>query len=262
VGVDEIRLIPARDADFAVRVRPLTSIGALVAYPHGSGGILLCQLRFAEDDDQPTVERKRRILKGLLENLGAELGDPGSGMSAPVVAATGVGEPLDLGAGDQRAPRWLGDERHSFSYPAGEVSLRGLRFRLAAPLRVGETRAIAVGRAADSLVFLHAAAVPDGDDGRLLARYRVVYADGRTVEVPVVAGRDIADCRQRSARPLARASLAWLGAPDADALAVVYARQWDNPTPAVTITRIELVGDDPASVVALLAATVLPPHAR
>jgi hypothetical protein len=258
VGVDEIRLIAARDADFRQRVHPLTSIGAIVAYPRGAGGVLLCQLHFDENDDQQTAERKQRVLHGLLGNLGVAFGMPGSGMSAPV-AAEAIGDPIELVGAAPLGADWLGDAAHSFAIAIGEHGLCGLRFRVGGALRAGDPRSIAVGRKAAALAFLHAAAVPGGFDGRRIARYRVAYADGRVVDVPVVDGLDVADALQRSPRALQRAQLAWIGAGGRKDLAVAYARQWDNPTPEVAIDRVELVGESPDATLALLGLTVVPP---
>jgi hypothetical protein len=256
-GVDEIRLIPQRDEAFARRVQPLTSIGALVSYPRGTGGILLCQLRFADEEDPRTAQRKQRVLKTLLRNLGAEFHRPTTTMRPPV-SPTAIGEPIAIAGATPFSGAWLGDATHSFAFAQGDVALRGMRFQVTGAMRAGEPTTITVGKRASALVFLHAASVPREFERLRIGRYRIGYADGRVVDVPVVAGVDVADDRQATPRLLPRAQLAWIGDRTDAGFAVAYARQWDNPTPEVAIERIEAVSEVPDATLALLAVTALP----
>lgn len=106
LGVDNLWIRVERSADFRQKVKPLASIGVLVKYPRGKGGILLNQLRVSDPEtiDQRVSEagdkaveaakedkekaraaaekkmsdhlrrqslQKQKLLKKLLQNLGA-----------------------------------------------------------------------------------------------------------------------------------------------------------------------------------------------
>jgi autotransporter-associated beta strand protein len=73
-GIRNLRLKIRRSADFQARVRPLASIGVLVAYirNHGPGGIVLNEMNVAAVEEIPANGvRRRTILNALLRNLGA-----------------------------------------------------------------------------------------------------------------------------------------------------------------------------------------------
>lgn len=271
VGIDDLRLIAARDETWQARVQPLTSIGVLVAYPRGAGGVLLCQLAFTDNPQPQTAQRRQRLLKGLLTACGAIVDRPApppptakpTPMTAPTPTAS-QGDPLPLGAAaDQPLAEaaWLGDR--SFAVPAGEITVGGIRFRTGdAPTAViagpgAPAAVVPVGRAVGSLHLLHALG---GAATGTVGAYTVIYADGRRVDIPVVAGADVADARQGDPLGTSRAQRAWL-ARAGKAFAAPYARQWINPTPSVVVDRLELRAASSAPV-ALLAATTLPPVTR
>jgi len=77
LGVDNIWLYPQRSPDFDQKVRPLMNIGALVEYPHGSGGIVLCNVEFKDSESNPeNVNKKQAIITTILRNLSAPFSRP------------------------------------------------------------------------------------------------------------------------------------------------------------------------------------------
>lgn len=127
------------------------------------------------------------------------------------------------------------------------------------PSGAGQVAGIAVGRQADALLFLHAAAWC-GDDGREVMRYVVRYADGGTAEIPVRAGREIADW-WGTAPVAGEARLAWSNV----ARRSLYAWRWSNPEPARIIAGIDIRGGDGAAtgfVVAITAELAAAPGSR
>jgi hypothetical protein len=276
LGVDEIRLLARRADAFAESFHALTTGGgALVAYPRGDGGILLCQLHYSEREQDPrNLPRKQRVLKALLTNLHAALGEPGS-YTPPPPAADARGVPIDLGAAADRvigSDGWLVDPAHSFHLAGGDHLLCGVRFLIAAPdapkalvLTGGRTSAsFAVGREAPMLCFLQAAVVPPpstppapGAPPRLIAHYQITWEDGRTARVPLEDAHDLADGDQAAARDLDRAQLARLAAGHDGRFVALYIRQWDNPTPQVPVAKVDVALDDPAAAVAVLACTAV-----
>ena len=61
---EDVRVRVRRTADFAARVQPLAGVGGLVKYPRGAGGVLLCQVKAADDP------RKRRLVLDALRSVG------------------------------------------------------------------------------------------------------------------------------------------------------------------------------------------------
>ncbi len=176
-GLDNIRLFAKRPPGFSEKVRPMLNVGGLVHYPRGSGGIILCNLKFTEPDDAPeNPEKKRAILAGVLRNLKA----PFAGGRTIIAGAKLAYEPLDLSkqANQYRTDRgWFGDRAKTFAeLPGGRQILAGVPFvihdfptspvptviMLGGPDVPGglpdAVRSIPVNRKADALFFLQAAA--------------------------------------------------------------------------------------------------------
>jgi hypothetical protein len=71
-GIGNLWIKVKRSPDFYAKVKPLASIGVLVAYPQGSGGIVLNQLAIPDTEAvAANAEKKQTILQVLLANLGA-----------------------------------------------------------------------------------------------------------------------------------------------------------------------------------------------
>jgi hypothetical protein len=86
----------------------------------------------------------------------------------------------------------------------------------------------------------------------------VRYADGQTVEVPIICEMDIDHFAQREPRALPGAQVAWSAKfDDAEEQAVVYAKQWNNPRPDAPISTVDMVygKDKDRGVPVLIAIT-------
>jgi beta-galactosidase len=284
VGIDNLRLFAVRPPTFHQKVRPLDSVGGMVEYPMGKGGIVLCNLKFQEREAVPVnAEKKRRILSTILANLQA----PFAGGSEIIAGAKLEYEPVDISskANQYRNERgWFGDAAETLKdLPSGRNVFAGVPFLVheftTSPVPTvimlggsgvpgnlpDAVEGIPVRRKAAALFFLHAARVdvPIQDWERRerkrpeVFRYIVHYADGSTAAVPIILGEDVDDYRQKEPRPLPGAQIAWTKAyAGTDRSAVIYAKQWNNPKPGVEISSLDLVyGDERRAVPALIAVT-------
>jgi beta-galactosidase len=129
-----------------------------------------------------------------------------------------------------------------------------------------EITGIPIGTKADALFFLHTARLDRRMDDRErdekkqfeLCKYVIHYADGQSVELPIIAEVDVDHFAQREPMAISGAQIAWTGKFEgADESAVVYAKQWNNPRPGVEITSVDLRygKDKDRGVPALLAVT-------
>jgi beta-galactosidase len=85
IGIDNIYLKAQRPADFYTKVKPMLNIGGMMHYPRGSGGIVLANMAFRDNEAVPlNAIKKRNILSSLLRNLKAPFG------GASVVVGTNV----------------------------------------------------------------------------------------------------------------------------------------------------------------------------
>ncbi len=76
IGIDNIYLKVRRPPEFYERVKPMLNIGGMLHYVRGSGGIILCNLKF-QDHEEVAVNavKKRTILATVLGNLKARFGE-------------------------------------------------------------------------------------------------------------------------------------------------------------------------------------------
>ncbi len=178
-------------------------------------------------------------------------------------------------------------------FPAGELARAGVEWRVLGeegrPRCVevaagGAAGPIPAGRKATSLHFLHACRPGNGvqswrraarhsvgtgaprPDYLTVLRYRVLYADGSELTVPVRWGEGIEGIARRTFEPVSRfiadmacARVAWTGALDreADKRPVLYAMEWPNPYPEKEIDRIEVIGGPKDAGEALVFAITL-----
>lgn len=269
VGIDNMWLRVSRAPDFAARVRPLLNIGTIVKYPVGRGGIVLNQLRIAPTESVPVnAQKKRNIISTILRNLGAVYAG-GRTLSLANLRYDPI--PFD----DQcnaylTGDRGWFDQRRDLSHlPVGQVKLAGVNYvirdfrtspvpsciMLAGPGARGqrlprELAGLKVGRKADALFFLHtfnqaAQWQPRGRDEQppVVFEYVVNYADGQSVQVPVVLGRGVAHWTGKDPGGLRDAALAWTArfpGDDSGDMAAVYQMQWNNPRPDVEISAIDI----------------------
>ncbi len=293
IGIDNLWIGVRRPEAFLANVKPLLNIGGLVRYTAGEGMIVLNQLRIGETERNPVnVQKKATIVKTLLANLGADFAGGATlvvGMDidyAPVVWQDGLANAF---LARQESGGWF--DRADFSqFPVGEQTLGQVPYSIpdfrtspvpsaillkgeGSSATVSEVKGIQVGRQADALFFLHTARlgaacrkqIAPGRKGPLpedrhptVFVYRVHYADGRQVEVPVRAGIEIGDWRRGRVETLPRASVAWRAPLEQGDEAGVYAFQWANPRPGTPIASIDLVTSDDGKwgAPALLAITV------
>ncbi|MFZ4507526.1 MAG: sugar-binding domain-containing protein [Fimbriimonas sp.] len=284
VGVDNLRLFADRPANFASQVQPLLNIGALVAYPRGKGGIVLSNILFQERESVPeNALKKTRILASILRNLKAPFAGAASVIAGSALTYTSID--LSKRANQYRDERgWFGDKNFTFKdMPKGRQEFAGVPYLIyefptspvptaimlggpGIPNNLSESvDGITVGVKADALFFLQAFRVDAGlADWEVrekrqyeVAKYVVEYADGQTVEVPLIQGADVANYRQENPSSIPGSQVAWVH-PFAGTkeFGVAYAKQWNNPRQEVVIRQVSLrYGKDRRGVPALLALT-------
>jgi beta-galactosidase len=272
IGVDNVWIKVRRGDDYKSRVVPLLNIGALVRYRMGAGGIILNQVRVQPSEANPVnTEKKQNLVASLLRNLGATF-------AAERLLVPGVHlkyTPIPLG---EKCTQFLTSDKGWLEggldlghFPIGEQKLASVNYlirdfktsplpsciMLAGPGVKGtmprEVTNIPVGHAADVLFFLHTFHKvrdwqPSNDNKvpPVLFKYVVHYADGKTIEVPVVYDRGVGDWIAERPTGYPEAAVAW-AAPftkDGSKQAVVYQMNWTSPRPGVTIKSIDIRYDD------------------
>ena len=168
-----------------------------------------------------------------------------------------------------RVGGWTDQGGNDFRHmPVGKQTLCGVPFRIIDPAQNGgkscivlrghgrdyfpESAKVRVGRRGAVIVFLHTLAW--GDKGPV-AHYLVHYADGKTEDVPIRAGKEI---------------LGWWGASETDEVKIavqsqnlssrlvcLHAWAWQNPRPETAIESIELRSTNSGGVPIIVAATLL-----
>jgi beta-galactosidase len=269
LGIDNINLKVQRSSDWRQTVRPMLNLGAMVQYAKGNGGVVLCNLNFQAAEAVPINQSKKRtILATVLRNLKA----PFSGGRTVIPGARLAFTPLDIHTRattykDERG--WFGDKRRTLkALPAGEHEFAGIKYNIyempTSPVPQVLMLGGSVNTKADALFFLHTARLDRRLDQRErdkkqrfeLCRYVVRYADGQSAEVPVFSEVDIDHYQQKEPRALPGAQLAWSAKFEGSAdSAALYAKQWNNPRPAVEIRSVDLVyGKDKDRGVPVLVA--------
>jgi beta-galactosidase len=284
LGLDNLKLIAKRPADFTARVNAMLSIGGMVEYPRDKGGIILCNLLFKDTEEVPVnATKKRSVLAALLRNLGSPFGG-----GKTVIAGTNLDYspiPIDKQANQFRTDRgWFGDAAFTLAdLPTGEQPLAGVKYDIfdfkTSPVPTCimlsgkalpnnppvEVKGIPVGKKADALFFLQTGRVekhPNKEELKKgkkfeMFRYVVHYADGKEEIIPILSDSDIGDYKTKTPAPLPGAQLAWTKPyAETDFSAAVYSKQWDNPRPDVEISSIDMVyGPEKSGVPVLLAIT-------
>ncbi len=248
-------------------------------------------------------DKKRTITKMLLANLGAVFTGQRSITPGAQLKHEPVALPLDKCTaylGRDKQPSWWEGPTDLGGLPIGEQTFAGVRFNIpkfttspvpTAYMLRGRGRGgsvpqdriegLPIGRTADVVTFLHTHNnTGDLDDhmrrmkerrregqdpGEIPAvlTYRVHYADGSSVEVPVRWGRDIGHWLAAEPSGLANATVAWAGSTGTDGRRpVVWAMQWITSKPAVSITSIDLIAGEErwgsSAMFAITPATVVP----
>ncbi len=103
-----------------------------------------------------------------------------------------------------------------------------------------ELSGIAVGRTARRLHFLHAA-VWSVAEGTLIGRYRLHYADGQQLEIPLRYGEHLRDFTTRGdeQRDLKQAEEVWTQPSGESWSWRLFSFTWDNPRPGAEIARVD-----------------------
>ena len=115
-------------------------------------------------------------------------------------------------------------------------------------------RAIPVGRKAARLYFLHTMGWES--DGRVLT-YRIHYADGSRMEIPVLGKRDIG--AWWGAEPIPNAKIAVEISNGVKDLVNMQCFRWTNPHPEKEIRSLDLLSAQSGAVPAIAAITVEEP---
>lgn len=284
VGIDNIYLKVARPSDYFTKVKPMLNIGAMVEYPQGKGGIILCNIKFRESEENPiNIAKKQTVLATLLRNLHAAFAG-----GKTIIAGAGNLQytPIDISkqANQFRGDRgWFGDNAHTFAdLPIDKQKFAGVSYNVyhmptsivpeaimlngwGIPGKLKESvTGIPVHLKADALFFLHTAHLDWRRNARELAEgkkfemadYIIHYADGQQVTVPIYAEINIDDYHLATPLALPGAQLAWIKTYPDNSFGVAYSMQWNNPRPDVEIDSIDLVyGPTKRGVPALLAVS-------
>jgi len=278
VGIDNVQFLRASAPSKAVF---LDSVGGLVAFPKGKGGVFLNQVKFMENEPRKVnASKKTRLVGTILQNMGV-------GSRASSVAVPGFNvryETIDITdycnhylSDRQGKNGWLGRKGQDLRrLQVGKQHLANVMYHVVdyatapvpdcimlaargAPRGLKkEVTGIKVGKKADTLFFLHATSVtrPISDRERAqmndrrrpfklpeVARYVIHYADGQNTEVPVVLERDVAHWLQDEAAPLPGAAVAWSAPLEGleGKVAVLYSMKITNPRPDAEISSIDIV---------------------
>jgi len=277
-GIDTLRIFVARDETWRATVHPIDNIGGLVRYNVGQGGLVLMNLNFQDEETNPVNKGKKdNIFKTILANLGAvfaEGGRPTAGWHLTYRPISIPQQHFNIHLVRDQEPSWFhqGNRDDLGRIPTGDQVFADVRFTTAdfrtspaaaaislagnagrLPAEVTEVTGIEIGGKADCLFFLHTfnahhdlwnRRLHDGDPRPWpMFKYRVNYADGESVEVPVAWQRDIGHWQMAVPTSYANAALAWIGpAPEGSPLRpVVYAMQWNNPSPGKDIASIDML---------------------
>ncbi len=132
LGKDNIYLKAKRTPEFYTKVKPLLNIGAMMEYPRGSGGIVLCNVKFQDAEAVPeNLVKKRNILTVLLRNLKA----PFAGGKILIAGSANMSYiPIDLSreANAYRTDKgWFGDKNLTFAdLPSGKHAFAGVSYNV------------------------------------------------------------------------------------------------------------------------------------
>lgn len=235
----------------------------------GKGRIVFDSLRLVEA--VPTVaEKARRIGSLLLTNLGVSLVGgctqiPPGDQQAPLVLDSWLTRPLtDETAGDGQGGwtdqgnndmRGLTPGRHVFGDVTFEVTDRCLALKSPAhfPNAPTEAAPLSLNVTCNTLNFLHTAAWTSGS-GAAMARYRVRYADGTELTIPILDGVHVGNW-WKPEEDLPSAQMVWQGANPVHRPVCLYLYTWPNPKPGTPITSLSLEGTGRDPIYLLLAIT-------
>jgi hypothetical protein len=229
----------------------------------GKGRVILDQLNW--DEGMSYMEPKlTRIVACMLGNLGADLRVP-----APAASWTYRPVPLKPNRGLKEWMNWGENDMRRF--PVGAITLLDVPFNLpkngaqVVMLRAEEQmpglpeaiEAIPVNGAADELCFLQACTYGfDFEVGKTVMTYRLNYADGRHVDIPVKYSAQIFDWQRPTGVLFPGVALAWDGGTPQHAHAYVYLMRVPNPRPGMAIVSLDVISGKCRAVPVLLALSL------
>lgn len=121
------------------------------------------------------------------------------------------------------------------------------------PRQDKQAMGIQVGKKTKRLYFLQVGCYT-ANDGQQIGKYRVHYSDGQVLEVPLVAGVNIADWSPFGGGAPTQALPVWKG--DSGSFpATLYQFAWDNPRPDVEITSMDMFSAMKRGMPVLVAIT-------
>jgi hypothetical protein len=255
--------------------------GALVEFPVGQGRLLLDQRRWTTSN-KDLLKLANRQLSALLTVLNVAIVPPPPPRELPGAVAY---RPIDLTpyANRSLADDEPGDGKGSWNDQGGRCDLRALptgrqNFQ-GIPFVIGDgptncvvlahTRAggetlpreipIPIGYPVEGFQFLHTCAWT-AIGGEELVSYRVEYADGAAVNVPVRGGVSIFDWI--SPRPFinetgTRSATAWTGSCGNFPVIAVFRMLWINPRPEAVVQRVVYARPMLTSVPVLIGMTAV-----
>lgn len=163
---------------------------------------------------------------------------------------------------------WHGTDRNNslIELPKGAQQFGGTVFDargVVLPGR-GEGTAIPVKRSCQSIQFLYSADAVKGDEGVSLGCFRILYADGQEVELPLLVGSSIADwwTAPQTLQLQKNVMVAWTGwSPSSrisDTRIHLLKLTWANLRPEVEIKEIRFISDAGLGEPFLVAVTTDP----
>ncbi len=242
----------------------------------GSGDILLSQMELTSifERDSGAARLGRGLLECLLDDSTRKNAREFIGLPVkfpPPAAGKARTIPLGAAAAWGFADDKEGDGKGGFpdQGPAndlrdlkpGRQSLTGIPFDIKGVAAVSrnpklkfpaETPAIPLDGKFKRLYILHTSAWTT-PGGTTAGRYRITYASGKTEEIPVVTGDNIADWWHPSDGKVKNAACLWSGRNDR-ALVGAYGFVWTNPRPEEQLASLQLIAAND-TVIGLLAVT-------
>jgi hypothetical protein len=118
---------------------------------------------------------------------------------------------------------------------------------------------IPVGRVCSSVQFLHGTGW-SAPSGTRIGTYLIHYADGQTIEAPIIYGQDVQDWCRQDASIAKDAVVAWAGkcatTQGRGVTLRLYKTQWQNPRMEVAVASIDFVSSMATPAPFLLAITL------
>ncbi len=175
---------------------------------------------------------------------------------------------IDPGGGNAVMWDWIpGGPHPPAAFPSGELARDGVYFRLGNPvwlaggLDPAGTRARSVAIPVDSKPLSSISVLWGttfaGESGSRVARFTVGYADGRTVEVPILYGTQI--FAFNDVRFGLQAPAVWKGKDTVGQGVTLRAWTWTNPRPNVPVTSVSVTSEVSEAAPVLVAMTGIYP---